>query len=135
MTQSTQQQRRPTNTGRMTAVMRSAMATGPKVLRIGMVQEQRVVDERIIRDRSNVSVGSNEKNTFVVSGAAVPPTLRLFERTGDRYVLNFLDGMRGRIALPTGINELQTLKGQARRTQQGAYQIPLTEDSRGKLVN
>ena len=118
----------------MTAVMRSAMATGPKVLRIGMVQEERVVDERIIRDRSNVTVGSNEKNTFVVSGAAVPPTLRLFERAGDRYALNFLDGMRGRIALPTGINDLQALKGQARRTQQGAYQISLTEDSRGKLT-
>lgn len=133
-TQPTQPKRRATNTGRMTAVMRSAMATGPKVLRIGMVQEERVVDERIIRDRSNVSVGSNEKNTFVVGGAAVPPALRLFERTGDRYALNFLDGMQGRIALPTGINDLQALKGQARRTQQGAYQIPLTEDSRGKLT-
>jgi outer membrane biosynthesis protein TonB len=48
--------------------------------------------------------------------------------------LNFLDGMTGRVALPTGISDLAMLKGQARRNQQGAYQIRLTEDSRGKVV-
>jgi hypothetical protein len=42
--------------------------------------------------------------------------------------------MSGRVALPTGISDLNVLRGQARRTPQGAYQVRLTEDSRGKVV-
>jgi outer membrane biosynthesis protein TonB len=48
--------------------------------------------------------------------------------------LNFVDGMTGRVALPTGISDLSVLKGQAKRSPQGAYQLKVTDDSRGKLV-
>jgi hypothetical protein len=118
----------------MTAVMRAVAATGPKVLRIGVVQSGRVSEERIIKQRTHVTVGPSEKNMFVISTSSVPATFRIFELIGNDYHLNFLDGMTGRIALPTGISDLAVLKGQARRTSQGAYQIRLTEDSRGKVV-
>jgi hypothetical protein len=120
--------------GQMTAVMRAVMATGPKVLRIGVVQGGRVIEERIIKQRVHVTVGASEKSMFVVATHSVPPSFRLFELMGNEYYLNFLDGMSGRVALPTGISDLNMLKGQARRTPQGAYQIRLTEDSRGKVV-
>jgi hypothetical protein len=118
----------------MTAVMRAVAATGPKVLRIGVVQGGRVMEERIIKQRVHVTVGPNEKNLFVVGGETLPATFRLFELVGNDYHLNFLDGMSGRIALPTGISDLNVLRGQAKRTPQGAYQVRLTEDSRGKVV-
>lgn len=118
----------------MTAVMRAVMASGPKVLRIGLVQKGRVIEERIIKQRTHVTVGPSEKNMFVISTGAVPGSHRLFELVGNQYAMNFLDGMTGRVALPTGISDLNVLKGQARRTPQGAYQITLTEDSRGKVV-
>jgi hypothetical protein len=118
----------------MTAVMRAVAATGPKVLRIGVVQGGRVMEERIIKQRVHVTVGPNEKNLFVVGGESLPATFRLFELVGNDYHLNFLDGMSGRIALPTGISDLNVLRGQAKRTPQGAYQVRLTEDSRGKVV-
>ncbi len=120
--------------GQMTAVMRAVMATGPKVLRIGLVQSGRVLEERIIKQRTHVTAGPSEKNMFVVAASTLPGTFRLFELVGNDYCLNFVDGMDGRVALPTGISELSVLKGQARRTPQGAYQIRLTEDSRGKVV-
>ncbi len=120
--------------GQMTAVMRAVAATGPKVLRIGVVQAGRVSEERIIKQRVHVTVGPNEKNLFVVGSGNLPPTFRLFELVGNDYHLNFLDGMSGRVALPTGISDLNVLRGQARRTPQGAYQVRLTEDSRGKVV-
>ncbi len=120
--------------GQMTAVMRAVAATGPKVLRIGLVQAGRVVEERIIKQRGHVTVGPSEKSMFVVASTNMPPNFRLFELVGNEYCLNFLDGMTGRIALPTGISDLAMLRGQARRTPQGAYQIRLTEDSRGKVV-
>src|SRR3954467_5214741 len=121
--------------GQMTAVMRAVAANaGPKVLRIGVVQGGRVAEERIIKQRTHVTVGANEKNMFVVSTQNLPPTFRVFELVGNDYHLNFLDGMTGRIALPTGISDLNMLKGQAKRNAQGAYQVRLTEDSRGKVV-
>jgi hypothetical protein len=121
--------------GQMTAVMRAVAANaGPKVLRIGVVQGGRVAEERIIKQRTHVTVGASEKNMFVVSTQNLPPTFRVFELVGNDYHLNFLDGMTGRIALPTGISDLNMLKGQAKRNAQGAYQVRLTEDSRGKVV-
>jgi hypothetical protein len=131
LTPGQQPQGRP---GQMTAVMRAVAATGPKVLRIGVVQGGRVMEERIIKQRVHVTVGPNEKNLFVVGGESLPATFRLFELVGNDYHLNFLDGMTGRIALPTGISDLNVLRGQAKRTPQGAYQVRLTEDSRGKVV-
>ena len=53
--------------GQMTAVMRAVAATGPKVLRIGLVKSGRVIEERIIKQRTHVTVGPNEKNMFVVT--------------------------------------------------------------------
>ena len=126
--------------GQMTAVMRALpQATGPKVLRIGLVQSGRVVEERVVKQRTHVTIGPSEKNMFVVNAAGLPPTFRLFElmgadkKRGD-YHLNYLDGMTGRVALQTGISDLEGLKGQAKRGPQGTYQVPLTEDARGKIV-
>jgi hypothetical protein len=70
----------------------------------------------------------------VVPSQNVPPNFRLFELIGNEYHLNFLDGMAGRVALQTGITDLAALRGQAKRSQQGAYQVRLTEDARGKVV-
>ncbi len=119
--------------GQMTAVMRAVAATGPKVLRIGVVQSGRVTEERIIKQRTHVTVGPSEKSMFVISSNAVPANFRLFELVGDDYCLNFVDTMTGRVALPTGISDIAMLKGQARRNAQGIHQLRLTDDSRGKV--
>jgi len=119
----------------MTAVMRAMpQVTGPKVLRIGLVQGGKVIEERVIKQRSHVTIGPSEKSMFVVPSQSVPPNFRLFELIGNEYHLNFLDGMTGRIALQTGITDLTALRGQAKRSPQGAYQVRLTEDARGKVV-
>ncbi len=121
--------------GQMTAVMRAVtVAAGPKVLRIGLVQSGKVIEERVIKQRSHVSVGPSEKNMFVVLGPNLPASFRLFELINGEYHLNFLDGMGGRVALQTGPTDLAALKGQARRTPQGAYQVRLTDDARGKVT-
>jgi hypothetical protein len=119
--------------GQMTAVMRAMQqATGPKVLRIGLVAAGRILEERIVKQRTSVTVGPSEKSTFVVQ-ANLPVQFKLFELIGGDYYLNFLDGMTGRIALATGITDLAALKGQAKRVGP-AYQVRLTEEARGKIV-
>ena len=119
--------------GQMTAVMRAmAQATGPKVLRIGLVASGRILEERVVKQRTSVTVGPSEKSTFVVQ-ANLPAQFKLFELIGGDYYVNFLDGMTGRIALATGITDLVALKGQAKRVGP-AYQVRLTEEARGKII-
>jgi hypothetical protein len=124
--------------GQMTAVMRAiSQQSGPKVLRIGLVQGGKVIEERVIKQRTHVTVGPSEKSMFVLPTKSVPPNFRLFELVGNDYCLNFLDGMGGRVALKTGISDLSALRGQARRVPQGpaqAYQVALSEEARGKVV-
>jgi outer membrane biosynthesis protein TonB len=124
----------PQPAGNMTAVMRAVASSGPKVLRIGLIQGGRVVEERIIKQRTSVTIGANEKNMFVIPGGDLPASFRLFELVGSDYHLNFTAAMKGRLALPTGLSDLNNLRGQARTSGQGGHQIQLTEDSRGKVV-
>jgi hypothetical protein len=119
--------------GQMTAVMRAMQqATGPKVLRIGLVAAGRILEERIVKQRTSVTVGPSERSMFVVQ-ANVPAQFKLFELIGNDYYLNFLDGMTGRVALASGITDLVALKGQAKRVGP-AYQVRLSEEARGKVV-
>src|SRR5262245_18194865 len=95
----------PGRPGQMTAVMRAVtQVTGPKVLRIGVVQQARVIEERIIKQRTNVTVGPSEKSMFVIP-ANLPAGFKLFELLGNDYYLNFLDGMAGRLLLQTGTSD------------------------------
>ncbi|MDP9151580.1 MAG: AgmX/PglI C-terminal domain-containing protein [Myxococcota bacterium] len=127
------QQGHSTRPGQMTAVMRAMQQTsGPKVLRIGLVAAGRIVEERIVKQRTSVTVGPSEKSMFVVQ-AQLPSQFKLFELIGGDYYLNFLDGMTGRVALASGITDLVALKGQAKRVA-SAYQVRLTEEARGKIV-
>src|SRR6185436_19326829 len=133
------QQMVPSNRpGQMTAVMRAMpQATGPKVLRIGLVQGGKVIEERIIKQRTHVTIGPSEKSMFVVPSKNIPAQFRLFELSGSDYYLNFLDGMTGRVALKTGISDLAALKAQAKRVPLGSgqmYQVQLSEEARGKVV-
>lgn len=123
-----------TQPGQMTAMMRAVAGTGPKVLRIGLIQAGRVIEERIIKQRTDVTVGSSEQNLFVISEGDLPANFCLFELAGDHYNLNFTDGMRGRVALPSGLAEIAELKSQARSLADGVYQVTLSDDSRGKVV-
>ncbi|MGO9836594.1 MAG: AgmX/PglI C-terminal domain-containing protein [Polyangiaceae bacterium] len=117
----------------MTAAMRAVQPTsGPKVLRIGLVVGGRIVEERIVKQRTSVTVGRGERSTFVVQ-ASLPPQFKLFERLGGDYCLNFVDGMSGRLSLATGITDLVTSRGHARRLG-SVHQLRLTEEARGKVV-
>jgi len=119
----------------MTAVMRALVGNaGPRLLRIAVVQGGRVAEERIVKQRTHVTIGASEKNLFVLPTPNLPATFRVFELVAGEYHLNFLDGMTGRLASATGISDLNVLQAQAKRNAQGAYQVRLTHDARGKLV-
>ncbi len=119
--------------GAMTHAMNATRPlTGPKVLRIGVMQGTRISEERIVRDRSAVTVGTTEHNSFTVASADLAPSFELFSIDGAQYSLNFTDAMEGQVATPNGIEKLSELRRSASRTPHG-YRITLAETARGKI--
>ncbi|MBK7778185.1 MAG: AgmX/PglI C-terminal domain-containing protein [Sandaracinaceae bacterium] len=124
--------------GAMTQAMQAvnvAPPGGPKVLRIGLIQNGKIVEERIIRRRETVSVGTAEKNHFIVSAEGLASRFDLFQLVGDDYILNFTDDMSGRVGLAGGVHDLGTLRTSGGARNAGKYwQVKLTDNSRGKVV-
>lgn len=134
---STQQQpQRRGQPGAMTMAMQAVQQrpSGPKVLRIGLIQGDKIIEERIIRKRETVTVGSSEKNHFVVAAEGLSSRFELFQLVGNDYILNFTEDMTGRVGLPGGVQELGELRksGGARKAD-GYFQVKLNDNSRGKV--
>jgi outer membrane biosynthesis protein TonB len=107
----------------------------PKILRIGIIQGGRIVEERLVRKRENITVGQSAKNMFVVLSDALPRNWLLFEATGSGYVAHFSDGMDARIAVGNEIISLAQLKQTGKIQKRGAsWTLPLDERSRGKIT-
>ncbi|MGB0680625.1 MAG: hypothetical protein ACPGUV_13290, partial [Polyangiales bacterium] len=131
-----QQGQRPGRPGAMTMAMQSVQLrpTGPKVLRIDLIQDRRIVEERIIRKREDVYVGASERNHFIIASSDLPARHPLFALVGQDYVLNFTSSMHGKVALPGGVQDLEQLRRSGGARDAGKYhQIKLAESSRGKI--
>ncbi len=110
-----------------------------KVLRIGIVQGGKIVQERLIKPGQSVTIGESPKNTFVLPADGLPEGLpkrfTLFQARGDSYVLGFTEGMKGKVAVEGGIVGLDDLKGRPDTTQKGDVSFaPIAERNRGKIV-
>jgi hypothetical protein len=119
----------------MTASMRAASPLReilPKRLRVGLVVSGRLVQERLVKRGTRVTVGPDERSMFVVR-ANVPPRFALFEPVGRGFCVNLLEGMTVRLALADGIHDLAVLKQRATRIGAG-YRVRLTDEARGKIV-
>lgn len=105
-----------------------------KILRVGIIQNGRVIEERLIRERESVSVGTKLKNTLVVASESFPDSMEVFAMRGEQYVLQFTDKMQGRIALGDGVHDLRSLvqSGKAKKSG-GVYVLQLSDRSRGKV--
>lgn len=124
--------------GAMTMAM-SAVAVkapgGPKVLRVGLIQDGKIVEERIIRKRETVSVGTKESNHFVLSAPNLPARFDLFQIVGEDYILNFTEDMSGRVGLPGGVQQLDQIRASGGARNAGSHwQVKLNDNSRGKVV-
>ena len=108
-----------------------------KILRIGVILGDKIVDERLVRDRGPVTIGQSAKNTFAVPAPELPRSWTLFHVDGKtgRYVLTVADSMDGRISDGGQVMTVAQLKGSGRIAKQGpAWLVPLSETARGKIV-
>ncbi len=117
-----------------------AQAPQHKVLRIGIVQDGKIVQERLIKAGEPVTVGESTKNTFVLPPGDLPKRFSLFvpkgkgKSKGNGYVLQFSDGMRGKISYRNAIITLKQLREQGKASRKGQhFVLPLSEGYRGKV--
>lgn len=112
-----------------------AAPAAPKVLRIGVIQGGKIVEERIIRRRETVTVGPSEKAHFVFAAPDLPSSrFELFETRGEEYTLNFTESMSGRISLEGTVAELAELRKSGRARAKGrVFQLVLNDQVRGKI--
>lgn len=123
--------------GAMTMAMQAVNVkpSGPKVLRIGLLQNGTIVKEEVIRKRETVSVGTSERNHFILAAEGLPSRFELFQLVGADYILNFTDAMSGRVGLPGGVQQLEQLRATGGARNAGGYwQVKLGDSSRGKVV-
>ncbi len=114
--------------------MASPQLPPSKLLRIGILQDGRILEERHVL-KENVTVGHEPKNTIVLPpGEDVPARFALFENHKNQYQLVFDDVMRGRVHLGSSDVELERLRKQGLAQERGTnYVLPLEDTARGKV--
>ena len=106
-----------------------------KILRVGIIQGRQIVEERLIRKREDVSLGTHAKNTFILPSSQLGKSYRLFEAKSDSYLLTFDERMEGRLSVNEQVLDLSSLaKSGNTKKRGGRSQIELDDRSRGKVV-
>jgi hypothetical protein len=113
-----------------------AQGNGPRgrILRIGVLLGGKIVEERLIRERAPVTIGQSMRNTFSIPIDGLPLEFTLFALDEQRYSLRFLPKMDGRLSDAGGqVNTLDQLKQKGAQSHGDYFQVPLTDQARGKL--
>ena len=104
-----------------------------RILRIGVLLGGKIVEERLIRERTSVTIGQSMKNTFSVPVEGLPLELTLFSMEEGRYHLHFLNKMDGRLSSGDQVTTLDALKSRGAANHGDYWSTPLSENARGKL--
>lgn len=104
-----------------------ARPAGPEVLRVGVLVDGRIVEERVLPRRAAIQIGTDERNDVVVRTRALPPRFTMFEPAGDRWVLHVPEGANGRVAGRGGMHDLAALRERQVRS------VGLEPGARGKV--
>lgn len=111
-----------------------ATAESRKILRIGVIQNGTIIEERLLRKREAVTVGSAFKNTFCISAPEIPQHVQLFDVKGGKYLLHFDKRMTGRVSVGQGVHTLKSLRENGKAVSKGkTWVIELDDRSRGKV--
>jgi outer membrane biosynthesis protein TonB len=106
-----------------------------KVLRVGVIQGGKIVEERVLPAQASVTIGTSARNTIVVQPSSLPESTLVFAWESDHYALLFADGVEGRIQGPQGSADFGALVSQGlARSQDDRHVVHVNDDQRGKIV-
>ena len=110
--------------------------SGQKVLRIGIVQRGKIIEERELKRRETVTIGSDSKVMFTVASDSLPAQFELFDYDGKNYFIRYTPEMQGRVQ--SDGSKVMTFadfeQGGQASERKGARAVPLTDSSRGKVI-
>lgn len=121
--------------GRQRRPLSASRVPEHKILRIGVIHNGRIIEERLIPAGQAVTVGDHPKCTVVIPPGSVPAKrFELFAQKGGRYSLQFTTKMHGKVSIGDKIVTLATVgkKGQAKK-HGSYYALQLSERNRGKV--
>lgn len=105
-----------------------------RILRIGVLLGGKIVEERLIRERIDVSLGQSAKNTFSIPIEGLPRQFTIFQLVNERYVLNFTSTMDGRVSDGDRVMTLDVARqGNSMRAGEH-WAMPLGDHARGKVT-
>lgn len=107
----------------------------PKILRIGVIQGGKIIEERLVKKRDTVTIGQGPKNSIVIPVSNLPATFPVFEMKGNAYQLRFTEKMDGKLSVGENQLDFASLKTQGlAKKDKDAFAVPLTELSKGKIA-
>jgi outer membrane biosynthesis protein TonB len=105
-----------------------------KILRVGVIRDGKIIEERHIRHPSAVTIGQDGTNTFVIPASELPATFPVFEYRNGQYSLLFTDRMNGRVANRHGDFDFAGLKTKGLVQKRGSvWALLLDESAKGKV--
>ena len=99
-----------------------------RILRVGIIHDRRIVEERLLARTGDVTIGTSPRSTFIVPWDDAPARWRLFEERGGRRFLHLAAGMTARIADGTNVTSVDGGAAGAARA------ITLSDRARGKVT-
>ena len=114
--------------------MSKPASSGAKILRVGVIRDGKIIEERHIRHPATVTVGQDGANTFVIPASELPSTFPVFDHKGAQYTLLFTDRMNGRVVNRSGDFDFASLKSRNLASRRGSvWALPIDEYTKGKI--
>ncbi|MBX7096481.1 MAG: AgmX/PglI C-terminal domain-containing protein [Myxococcaceae bacterium] len=114
--------------------MATVAPVGLKNLRIALIQGAKITEDRTLKRRGPVSIGTDPKNTFVVPVSNLPATFTLFEYVNNQFSLVFSDQMDGKVKVGDSELTFDALKQQGMAVKRGnVYVVPLKDSMKGRV--
>jgi TonB family protein len=105
-----------------------------KVLRIGLMKDGKLIEEKLLRKPSSVSIGQSEKCTFTLPVKGLPPVYPLLRVKNGKYRLMFHQKMQGKISInKQALNFQEIAKAGLSETDGNLQFVELSEENRGKI--
>ena len=83
--------------------------TDQKVLRIGLVKDGKVVQERLLEKPRPVTIGTSDRCTFQLAVDGLPPVYPLIKIHQRQYTLQFSTKMTGKLMVGDTPDSMKTL--------------------------
>lgn len=114
--------------------MSDAQVRSPRALRIGLFLGDKRLEERVLRRRETVTIGPDERCTFIVPPLpSLPARFPLFQISDRGYALCLTENMRGKVTQGGETERVAELVRDGMPERDGFYRVPLDDNALGEL--